>query len=131
MIVRPLAIAAVLMLAVGGIASAEEVKVFGVTMSPMKGGGFKPSGTTLVCTSIDESRCYDGKTWHNLFPPGPRRYATDAPAKVACMAIASGDCWTTDGKWYRLPKGQLMGIYGGVMSPTPGAFITAPLAPTR
>jgi len=50
-----------------------------------------------------------------------------APDRVACMAIADGDCWTTDRKWYRLPRGQLQGIHGGVMGPTPGAFITAPL----
>ncbi|HZL40045.1 MAG TPA: hypothetical protein VFC45_07165 [Pseudolabrys sp.] len=126
MIARSLCIAAVL-LAAGGTGFAENVKVFGVTMSPMMGGGFKPAGTTLICTSLDEGRCYDGNIWHDLFPPGPRRYATDAPDKVVCMAIANGDCWTTARKWYRLPRGQLMGINAGVMSPTPGAFVTAPL----
>jgi hypothetical protein len=116
-----------LLASLGGQAVAGNVKVFGVQMSPMRGGGFKPSGTELQCTSLDEGRCYDGKRWINLFPPGPRKYAKDVPDRVACMVIADGDCWTTDRKWYRLPKGQLQGIHGGVMGPTPGAFITAPL----
>ena len=126
MIARALCIAAVL-LAAGGPVSAADVKILGVQMSAMRGGAFKPAGTQLLCTSLQEGRCYDGSKWHDLFPPGPKKFATDAPEKVTCMAIVDGDCWTVDRKWYRLPRGQLMGVTLSAMSPSAGAFVTAPL----
>ena len=122
---------AVLLFAAGGTALAADVQILGVRMSAMYGGAFKPAGTQLLCTSLQDGRCYDGKVWHDLFPPGPKKYATDAPEKVTCMAIVDGDCWTVDRKWCRLPRGQLMGVTLSPMSPSAGAFVTAPLAPAR
>jgi hypothetical protein len=117
----------VLLIAGAPAAAQENIKILGVTMSAMMGGGFKPAGTEFLCTAIDNGRCYDGKKWHDLFPPGPRKYATDAPDKVTCAAFVGGDCWTVDRKWYRMPRGQLMGVTMSPMSATPGAFMTAPL----
>ena len=121
-------IAGILLIGSGTVSAQDgHVRIFGLTMSPIHGGGFKPAGTDLICTSIESGRCYDGRKWHNLFPAGRHRYAQNPPERVACAAIVDGDCWSTDRKWYRLPRGQLSGIRGGVLSPTPGAFITAPL----
>ena len=66
-----------LLLAVSGAVTAADVRIFGVQMSPMMDGGFKPAGTELQCTSLQEGQCYDDKVWHDLFPPGPHKYAAD------------------------------------------------------
>jgi hypothetical protein len=68
-----------------------------------KGAGADPN----QYTSLDGGRCYDGKKWVDIFPAGPRKYEKEVPNRVACMAIADGDRWTTDWKWYRLPRRQL------------------------
>src|SRR4051794_35475319 len=63
--------------AVRGLCRLEQV--FGVQMSPMCGGRFKPSSTELQFTSVDEGRCYDVKRWIKLFPPGPRKIRNGRP----------------------------------------------------
>ena len=111
-------------------ASAETATVYGNTASifSANSGAFLPANTNLACFSMNEANCWDGKTWHHLYPSGPRRYALATSDRVACSVIVapSNDCWTGS-VWYRLPKGQLFGVLGGFFSNTPGAFITAPL----
>jgi len=108
-------------------ASAEHAKIFGMTggMMAKAPGAFVPAGTDLSCMALDDSgRCFDGKTWHQLYPLGPRRYSKANGAQVSCIALVGvkGDCWTGE-KWYRLPQGHVL----GVTSLVTGAFTTTPL----
>ena len=111
-------------------AHAEEAQIYGVQegqFSPHP-GSFHPAKSDLHCYATDDDRCYDGKVWRMIYPPGQRKYAKPATEMVACVAIMkqSHDCW--DGiNWYRLPQGILSGIISGALSPDEGAFITAPL----
>ena len=122
--------AALLLLTFGAVAQADNVKVFGVQagMGSSTPGAFLPSGSGLACYSVQGGHCWDGRAWRPLFPDGPRHYAASPPAQVACRIIIEpeNDCWTGK-EWHRLPQGRLFGIIGGLGSPTPGAFITAPL----
>jgi len=121
-------IAMILMLS--GNVEAENIKLYGVQLPAWSGGGFRPTGTQLTCAATSEDgKCWDGQTWHRLFPDGPRRYSR-ANGHVACRVIIvdDGSCW--DGSaWYRLPIGTVYGIVAPVTSETPGAFITTPLPP--
>jgi hypothetical protein len=115
-------------------ASAETATVYGTTASVFSAnsGAFLPANTNLACFSMNESNCWDGKKWYQLYPTGRRHYAAAATDRVACSVIVapSNDCWTGS-VWYRLPKGQVFGVIGGFFSNTPGAFITAPLRSPR
>jgi len=110
------------------LANAEQVTVYGVDLSARWGGGFRPAGTNLVCAGMDkDSRCWDGQTWHELYPLGARRYAR-AQGQVNCVVItkANGDCW--DGNaWYKLPLGTVYGVI--LPARLGGAFRTTPLPP--
>ncbi|MBR0971877.1 hypothetical protein [Bradyrhizobium japonicum] len=111
-------------------ASAENVKVFGIRAGALSAtpGAFIPTGTDLACYALQGGQCWDGKRWKALFPAGERKYAKPTAAQVACAIIIEpeNDCWTGF-EWYHLPSGRLFGMTGGVLSPHPGAFITAPL----
>jgi hypothetical protein len=123
-------IVALLTVAVPSAAFAEEVSVYGITLPPISPtpGALQPAGTNLACYGLDEDgRCWDGRFWHVLYPPGPRRYAR-APGQVDCVVVTkvTGDCW--DGHaWYKLPRGA---VYGLVLPAFQGgAFRTTPLPP--
>ena len=109
-------------------AQAEQAAIYGVNVSAMQGGGFKPAGASFVCAAIEpDGRCWDGHTWHTLYPAGPRHYAR-VTGQVDCRAITkfTGDCW--DGHaWYKLPYGTLYGIV--LPAWEGGAFRTTPLPP--
>ena len=110
-------------------AHAQGITLYGMNRSPMMGGGFAPSDPGLVCTATRDGKCFDGKVWHPLFPPGPHKFSR-AQGTVACRVIIrdDGSCW--DGSaWNRLPRGTIQGTVGGILGPTPGAFITTPLPP--
>jgi hypothetical protein len=111
-------------------ASSETASVYGMTASILSAnpGAFLPANSSLVCFSLKESNCWDGKKWHQLYPSGRREYAIATTDQVACSVVVAprNDCWTGSA-WYRLPKGQLFGVIGGMFSNAPGAFITAPL----
>jgi hypothetical protein len=113
-------------------ASAETASIYGRTASILtkNPGAFLPANTQLVCFSMNGSKCWDGRTWHQLYPLGARHYAVAASDRVACSVIVApkNDCWTGSA-WYRLPDGQVFGAIGGIFSDTPGAFITQPLQP--
>jgi hypothetical protein len=122
--------AVVAILILPSAAKAENVKVFGWELGIAEGPGFRPAGTRLTCAAISpDGECWDGKTWQRLFPSGPRHYS-QATGQVACRIILpdDGSCW--DGRaWYRLPSGSIHGWQAGMLSQTPGAFITTPLPP--
>jgi hypothetical protein len=111
------------------LALSETATVYGTTASifSKNPGAFLPANTSLVCFSMNESRCWDGRTWHQLYPSGRRRYMVATTDRIACAVIVAprNDCWTGSA-WYRLPKGQVFGVIGGFFSDTPGAFITVP-----
>jgi len=111
-------------------ATAETATVYGTTASifSANSGAFLPANTKLACFSMNEADCWDGKSWHHLYPSGRRHYAAATTDRVACSVIVAprNDCWTGS-VWYRLPRGQIFGVIGGFFSNTPGAFITAPL----
>ncbi len=111
-------------------ARSETATVYGTTASILTKhpGAFLPANTDLVCFSMNESKCWDGKKWHQLYPSGRRHYAVATADKVACRVIVApgNDCWTGTA-WYRLPRGQILGVIGGFFSMAPGAFITAPM----
>jgi hypothetical protein len=110
-------------------ALSETATVYGTTASFLSAnpGAFLPANTDLVCFSMNEGNCWDGKKWHHLYPSGRRHYAVASTDRIACSVIVapSNDCWTGSA-WYRLPKGQIFGAIGGFLSKTPGAFVTAP-----
>jgi hypothetical protein len=111
-------------------AGAEEARIYGVTQGPMssRAGTFTPAKSNLYCYSVQDNRCWDGSAWHEIFPRGPRHYATPTTNTVSCVAIMkeSHDCW--DGSnWYRLPPGQLQGVLAGPLAHDAGVFMTAPL----
>lgn len=111
-------------------ADAGSAKIFGVTLPVMSDhpGAFRPAGTNLACGAIQDGWCWDGQKWIAIYPVGPRKYSTNPPERVACVAIVQpeNDCW--DGReWYRLPPGKLFGVVASPMSETPGAFLIAPL----
>ena len=127
----PPVVAGMILLAfVAGPALAETATVYGTTATIFSKnyGAFQPANTDLVCFSMNNAYCWDGKKWHHLYPNGRRRYAAATNDRVACSVIVapSNDCWTGS-NWYRLPRGQVFGVIGGFFSNTPGAFITAPL----
>ncbi len=126
----PAIIGAVSLTFVADPASAETATVYGTTASIFSpnSGAFLPANTKLICFSMNEANCWDGKKWQHLYPPGRRHYAVATTDRVACSVIVapSNDCWTGS-IWYRLPRGQIFGVIGGFFSDTPGAFITAPL----
>jgi hypothetical protein len=115
---------------IAGPASAETATVYGTTATVFSKnyGAFQPANTDLVCFSMNDANCWDGKKWHHLYPDGRRLYAVATNDRVACSVIVapSNDCWTGS-HWYRLPRGQVFGVIGGFFSNTPGAFITEPL----
>lgn len=81
-------------------ANAQEAVIYGNRQSALAvpSGAFVPTGTDWECAAIDGRRCWDGKVWHELYPPEPRVYARNVPQRVACRAITKSnhDCW--DGK---------------------------------
>ncbi len=121
---------AALLAIIAGPTLAETATVYGRTASifSVNSGSFLPANTDLVCFSMNEANCWDGRIWHHLYPSGRRHYAVATTDRVACSVIVapSNDCWTGS-VWYRLPRGQVFGVIGGFFSDTPGAFITAPL----
>jgi hypothetical protein len=128
---RPLGAAVLTLLTLlRSAAIAEEVRVYGVTLPPTSPtpGAFQPAGTNLTCYGFDkDGRCWDGKAWHNVHPPGPRRYAR-AQGQVDCVVVtkATGDCW--DGHaWYKLPLEAVSGLVLPAFQG--GAFRTTPLPP--
>jgi hypothetical protein len=111
------------------LALSETATVYGTTASifSRNPGAFLPANTSLVCFSMNESNCWDGRKWHQLYPSGHRSYKVATTDQIACGVIVAprNDCWTGSA-WYRLPKGQVFGVIGGFFSDTPGAFITVP-----
>ena len=111
-------------------ALSETATVYGTTagMFSAHPGAFLPANSDLVCFSMNDLNCWDGKKWHQLYPSGRRHYVIATTDRVACSVIVApgNDCWTGSA-WYRLPKGQVFGVIGGFFSRTPGAFITTPL----
>ena len=123
-------VGAAITLVMPNIGMAEDhIRVYGWDLPAWQGGGFRPAGTELAYMALDNGSCWDGQRWHRLYPEGPRTYAR-ATGRVACriIDIDQPSCW--DGsEWYRLPSGTLYGVIAGIISPTPGAFITTPLPP--
>lgn len=110
-------------------ALSETATIYGTTASILSAnpGAFLPANSDLVCFSMNEGNCWDGKKWHHLYPSGRRHYIVSTTGRVACSVIVAprNDCWTGSA-WYRLPKGQVFGVIGSFFSRTPGAFITVP-----
>lgn len=127
---RQMIVGTALLAFIAGQACAETATVYGTTATIFSKnyGAFQPANTDLVCFSMNEANCWDGKKWHHLYPMGRRHYAIAKDERVACSVIVapSNDCWT-GAVWYRLPRGQVFGVIGGFFSNTPGAFITEPL----
>jgi hypothetical protein len=113
------------------VQAAPRVRVFGVNagIASATPGAFLPANSDLVCYALnDEGQCWDGKIWHPLYPSGPRQFVKTEGETVACRVIDldSADCWTGT-SWYRLPKGQVMGVVSSPVSATRGAFLARSL----
>jgi hypothetical protein len=110
------------------LGNAEMASIYGVELPAAQGGGFRPAGTNLTCYGFDkDSRCWDGRAWHEVYPTGSHHYAR-AQGQVDCVVITkeTGDCW--DGHaWYKLPVGTAYGVV--LPAPQGGAFRTFPLPP--